>query len=124
MKKTVTYVANEEKRIVTARGTRCEFDALKEIAKVHMPGMKVNQIPNYERYMIKDTFTSTAKCHPDDVFNERKGQMVAEGKMMHNYSRAKAKAIRRYANDMAKMAKMADKVATRYAIKAHVADDI
>lgn len=91
-KNRVKYVVLPERREVKAIIDDCAFDAIQMINNRFLPtitdGLMITTLydtKNKEKFLMRDTYTAVAHCHPDDEFNIEIGKKVAYEKLCDKY---------------------------------------
>lgn len=107
--KDLIYEVNESKRTVTCTVENCQKDFLRISEKI------LSQYPLRLQYfykfiatyhcneMICDTYSSTAKCHPEDVFNEDYGRDLARTQVFIKREEAFQKTLMKIYEDINEM---------------------
>ena len=109
-KERVIYKVFPEHRVVVAEIHGCKHDARDVV-----DGIMDNVTSSFyvclrrsdERFLMDNTFKTTAHCHPDDIFDEEIGKKIALKKLTEAYHRSLNKHV---ANYMKYFAAAADKM--------------
>ena len=88
----IYYEVDEEKGIVIARMTDCQYSAMKVLGKLGLELIK-NYNLNLNKVMINKDYSGKAKCHPEDDFDLEIGKRIARNRMLKKYYSARTKAL-------------------------------
>ena len=94
----IKYFVVPEKRIVYAVLTGTRYDGLRKISK--MIGNDSSFCAYHEKYLMPNTFKSTAVCDERDEWDEETGKKVAKNKLLSNYYRSLDKRIDMFRADL------------------------
>ncbi len=89
----IRYTVDRKHRLVTADILDCGNDVLNKMERQLKGISKSSRL--IKAASIPDMFTATARCHPDDTFDEKIGKQLAKHRVLNKYHASKAKAFRR-----------------------------
>lgn len=104
--KTVTYIIDEEQRKVKAIIKDTKYDAINSIFKA-TNGLKeiLDMIELSENFELNSTYTGTATCSENDIFDIEKGKVIARKKAIIKYNKAKINRMQLFYNEVEKLQK-------------------
>lgn len=92
--KTVTYIIDEDARKVKAIIRNTKYDAINSIFRA-ANDLDV-ELPN--EFELNSTYSGTATCSENDVFDVEKGKLIARKKAIIKYNKAKATRMKMFYN--------------------------
>jgi hydroxymethylpyrimidine pyrophosphatase-like HAD family hydrolase len=87
----VEYKVIPENRVVIATIKNTSGDALREFNKKFLSNATADLMlmaHTSEKFRMKNSYKSVARCHPEDVFDENKGKAIALKKLSEKYNKS------------------------------------
>lgn len=113
------YYINSEKGIVTAVMTDTSDDAISFVdsfTNKKNGGFLTLCIPHiYKRYQMPDKFVGTAKCAPEDEFDEDYGIRLARKRCLSQYRKVRYQVIKRMMKEIRDCVNEAERIAGKVA---------
>ena len=99
MKSELQYIVNKDKRTVTCIASDCQSDLIKLLGKkTNSLSENVVNLLKMNEFKMPSIIVSTARCHPNDTFDEEKGKEIARKKMRYKYSSIMSTTLIKYIN--------------------------
>lgn len=81
----ITYYINEKKRTVVCKRTDCYGDVVSLLHKL-IGGISIPSDVSVDKTLfLKNEYTGTAKCNPEDKWDEETGMTLARNRMLCKY---------------------------------------
>lgn len=99
MKSELQYIVNKEKKTVTCIASDCQSDLIKLLEKkTSSVSDNINDLLKKNKFRMPSVIVATARCHPNDIFDEEKGKEIARKKMRYKYSSIMSNILIKYIN--------------------------